>query len=78
MPRRRSHSSGIHPSNAGDGVYGVAKNLKSLPSNKVDAECIGAALIHKGHRITIEKNESKNPSYKQATEGMLASDNFVW
>lgn len=26
----------------------------------------------------IEKNESKNPSYKQATEGMLVSDNFVW
>lgn len=26
----------------------------------------------------IEKNESKNPSYKQATEGMLASNNFVW
>lgn len=78
MLRRRFHSSGIHPSNAGDGVYGVAKNLKLLPSNKVDAECIGAALIHKGHRIMIEKNESKNPSYKQATEGMLASDNFVW
>ena len=78
MLRRRFHSSGIHPSNAGDGVYGVAKNLKLLPSNKVDAECIGAALIHKGHRIMIEKNESKNPSYKQATEGMSASDNFVW
>lgn len=78
MLRRRFHSSGIYPSNAGNGVYGVAKNLKLLPSNKVDAECIGVALIHKGHRIMIEKNESKNPSYKQTTEGMLASDNFVW
>lgn len=78
MLRRRFHSSGIYPSNAGNGVYGVTKNLKLLPPNKVDAECIGVALIHKGHRIMIEKNESKNPSYKQATEGMLASDNFVW
>lgn len=78
MLRRRFHSSGIHPSNASNGVYGVTKNLKLLPPNKVDAECIGVALIHKGHRIMIEKNESKNPSYKQATEGMLASDNFVW
>lgn len=59
MLRRRFHSSGIHPSNAGDGVYGVAKNLKLLPSNKVDAECIGAALIHKGHRIMIEKTRVK-------------------
>lgn len=78
MLRRRFHSSGIHPSNASNGVYGVAENLKLLPPNKVDAECIGVALIHKEHRIMIEKNESKNPSYKQATEGMLASDNFVW
>ena len=67
MLRRRFHSSGIYPSNAGNGVYGVTKNLKLLPPNKVDAECIGVALIHKDHRIMIEKNESKNPSYKQAT-----------
>ena len=77
MLRRRFHSSGIYPSNAGNGVYGVTKNLKSLPPDKVDAERVGVALIHKGHRITIEKNESKNPGYKQATEGMLASDNLV-
>lgn len=55
MLRRRFHSSGIYSSNARDGVYGVAKNLKLLPPNKVDAECIGVALIHKGHRIMIEK-----------------------
>lgn len=59
MLRRRFHSSGIHPSNASNGVYGVAENLKLLPPNKVDAECIGVALIHKEHRIMIEKNESK-------------------
>lgn len=47
MLRRRFHSSGIHPSNASNGVYGVAENLKLLPPNKVDAECIGVALIHK-------------------------------
>lgn len=46
MRRRRFHSSGIHPSNASNGVYGVAENLKLLPPNKVDAECI---------RIMIEK-----------------------
>ena len=51
MLRRRFHSSGIHPSNASNGVYGVAENLKLLPPNKVDAECIGVALIHKEHRI---------------------------
>lgn len=55
MLRRRFHSSGIHPSNASNGVYGVAENLKLLPPNKVDAECIGVALIHKEHRIMIEK-----------------------
>lgn len=49
MLRRRFHSSGIHPSNASNGVYGVAENLKLLPPNKVDAECIGVALIHKEH-----------------------------
>ena len=53
MLRRRFYSSGIYPSNAGDGVYGVAKNLKLLPSNKVDAECIGAALILKVTRINM-------------------------
>jgi hypothetical protein len=47
MLRRRFHSSGIYPSNASNGVYGVTKNLKLLPPNKVDAECIGVALIHK-------------------------------
>lgn len=52
---QRFHSSGIHPSNASNGVYGVAENLKLLPPNKVDAECIGVALIHKEHRIMIEK-----------------------
>ena len=41
MLRRRFHSSGIYPSNAGNGVYGVAKNLKLLPSNKVDADWNG-------------------------------------
>lgn len=54
MLRRRFHSSGIHPSNASNGVYGVAE-IKLLPPNKVDAECIGVALIHKEHRIMIEK-----------------------
>lgn len=59
MLRRRFHSSGIHPSNASNGVYGVAENLKLLPPNKVDAECIGVALIHKEHRIMIEKTRVK-------------------
>lgn len=59
MLRRRFHSSGIHPSNASNGVYGVTKNLKLLPPNKVDAGCIGVALIHKGHRIMIEKTRVK-------------------
>jgi hypothetical protein len=59
MLRRRFHSSGIYPSNASNGVYGVTKNLKLLPPNKVDAECIGVALIHKEHRIMIEKTRVK-------------------
>lgn len=59
MLRRRFHSSGIHPSNASNGVYGVAENLKLLPPNKVGAECIGVALIHKEHRIMIEKTRVK-------------------
>lgn len=56
MLRRRSYLSGIYPSHADDGVYGVTQNLKLLPSDKVDSECIGVALIHNGHRIMIEKN----------------------
>lgn len=59
MLRRRFNSSGIHPSNASNGVYGVAENLKLLPPNKVGAECIGVALIHKEHRIMIEKTRVK-------------------
>lgn len=55
MLRRRSYLSGIYPSHADDGVYGVTQNLKLLPSDKVDSECIGVALIHNGHRIMIEK-----------------------
>lgn len=59
MLRRRFYSSGIHPSNASNGVYGVAENLKLLPSDKVDSECIGVALIHNGHRIMIEKKREQ-------------------
>lgn len=33
--------------------------LLKLPPNKVDAECIGVALIHKEHRIMIKKTRVK-------------------
>lgn len=55
MLRRRSYLSGIYPSHADDGV---TQNLKLLPSDKVDSECIGVALIHNGHRIMIEKTRT--------------------
>jgi hypothetical protein len=78
MLRRRSYLSGIYPSHADDGVYGVTQNLKLLPSDKVDSECIGVALIHNGHRIMIEKNENNNQSYIKDGQGKYSNVTFYW
>lgn len=78
MRRRFSSYKQIYPDSAPNGVYAVTKDIKLLPFDKGNNNCIGISLIKDDHRFMIEKNEYSNQSYKDAAAGKDSTYEFYW
>lgn len=65
---------------AENGVYAVTSKGYLVYPEEADESCVAVAIIHHGVNkyLMIDKNESENPSYKEAAQGKVSTYQFIY